>query len=170
MIYSSWDIEQNKLKLLILGHFLPFYPPKNLKNQNFEKWKNLLEILSFYTSVPKITLIWCTVPQIQSETENIFYHSGPFFALLPPRPTPLMILKIKILKKKKWKRRLETLSFYRYMCTINVDHMTYSSWNIRCNRPKCLSFWAIFCPFSPLTTRKIKILQLKKTSGDIIIF
>ena len=26
MIYSSWDIEQNILKLVILGHFLPFYP------------------------------------------------------------------------------------------------------------------------------------------------
>ena len=49
MIYSSWDIEQNKLKLLILGHFLPFYPPKNLKNQNFEKCKNLLKISLFYT-------------------------------------------------------------------------------------------------------------------------
>ena len=73
-------------------------------------------------------------------------------------------------EEKKWKRHLETLSFYRYMCTINVDHMTYGSWNTRCNRQKCLSFWAIFCPFSPLTTRKIKILQLKKTSGDIIIF
>ena len=48
MIYSSWDIEQNILKLVILGHFLPFYPSKNPKNQNFEKWKNLLEI-PFYT-------------------------------------------------------------------------------------------------------------------------
>ena len=27
IIYSSWDIEQNILKLVILGHFLPFYPP-----------------------------------------------------------------------------------------------------------------------------------------------
>ena len=66
MIYSSWYIEQNKLKLLILGHFLPFHPPENLKNQNFQKWKNLLEILSFYTSVPKITITWCTVPEIWS--------------------------------------------------------------------------------------------------------
>ena len=33
MIYSSWDIEQNILKLEILGHFLPFYLPKNPKNQ-----------------------------------------------------------------------------------------------------------------------------------------
>ena len=26
MIYISWDIECDKLKLVILGHFLPFYP------------------------------------------------------------------------------------------------------------------------------------------------
>ena len=47
--------------------------------------------------------------------------------------------------------------------------MIYGSWNIRCDRQKFLTFWAIFCPFSPLTTWKIKILTLKKTPGDIII-
>ena len=31
MIYSSWDIEQNIMKLVILGHFLPFYPHKTPK-------------------------------------------------------------------------------------------------------------------------------------------
>ena len=31
------------------------------------------------------------------------------------------------------------------------------------------SFWAIFCPFSSLTTCKIKILTLKKTPGGIIL-
>ena len=56
MIYSSWDIEQNMQKLVTLGHFLPFYPPKKPQNQNFEKWKNLLEISSCYTCVPKITI------------------------------------------------------------------------------------------------------------------
>ena len=39
MTYSSRDIERDKLKLVILGHVLPFYLPKNLKNQNFEKMK-----------------------------------------------------------------------------------------------------------------------------------
>ena len=57
------------------------------------------------------------------------------------------------------KKCLEILSFYIYMCTINEDYMTYGSWNIRCDRQKFLPFWAIFCPFSPLTTRKIKILK-----------
>ena len=39
MIYSPWDIECSQLKLIILCHFLPFYSPKNPKNQNFEKMK-----------------------------------------------------------------------------------------------------------------------------------
>ena len=62
---------------------MPFYPNKNPKNQKFEKWKNLLEI-SFHTCVPKIMIIWCTVPEIQSETGRIFCHFGSFFALSPP--------------------------------------------------------------------------------------
>ena len=87
-----------------------------------------------------------------------------FLSLYPPRH-PLKNQNF----EKKWKKCLEILSFYTYMCTINEDHMIYGSWNIRCDRQKFLSFWAIFCPFSPLTTWKIKILTLKKTPGDIII-
>ena len=60
-----------------------FYPPKSPKNQNFEKL-NLLEVSSFYTCVRKITIIWCTVPEILSETDKKFCHFGWFFALLPP--------------------------------------------------------------------------------------
>ena len=47
--------------------------------------------------------------------------------------------------------------------------MIYGSWNIKCDRQKFLSFWAIFCPFSPLPTQRVKILKLKKIPGDIII-
>ena len=56
-----------------------------------------------------------------------------------------------------------------HMCTKNHNHMMYGSWDTEWDRQNFLSFWAIFCPFSPLTTRKIKILKLKKTPGDIII-
>ena len=48
MIYNFWDIDYDRLKLVILGHFSPFYFPKNPKNQNFENMKKLLEISSFY--------------------------------------------------------------------------------------------------------------------------
>ena len=56
------------------------------KTEKSEFWKNekkLLEISSFYTCVPKTTIIWGTVPEIQSET-NFFCHFGPFFALYLP--------------------------------------------------------------------------------------
>ena len=95
--------------------------------------------------------IWCTVPEMQSETNRIFCHFEPFLAPLPtPCPTPptsLMIPKVKILGKK-WEKYLEIISFYTYMCTINEDHyMIYGSWNIRCNWQKYLSFWGPFLPF-----------------------
>ena len=91
MIYSYWDIKQNKLKLLILGHFLPFYPPKDLKNQNFEKWKSLLEISLFYTCVPKITNIWCVYTRfLRYGVRWIFFvilgHFLPFYHPSPNDP------------------------------------------------------------------------------------
>ena len=80
-IYNTWDMEQNILKLVILDHFLPFYPTKPPKNQNFEKWKNLLEISSFYRSVPKIMIIWYTVPEIWHVTDVLVtFHFGLFFS------------------------------------------------------------------------------------------
>ena len=63
MIYSSWDKERDRLTLVIFS--------------------NVLEISSFYTCVPKTTIIWCTVPEIQSEADIIFCHLGANFALLP---------------------------------------------------------------------------------------
>ena len=50
-----------------------------------------------------------------------------------------------------------------HMRTINDNHMMYCSWGMVCNRQNFLSFWTVFCPFtpppSPLTTWKIKILK-----------
>ena len=129
--------------------------------------KKLLDISSFYTCAPKITVIWCMVLEILSETEKIFCHFGPFFALLP---LPLNDPEYQNFEKKKWKKCLEILSFYTYMCTINEDHKIYGSWNIRCDRQKFLTFWAIFCPFSSLTNWKIKILTLKKKKLEILSF
>ena len=129
MIYSSRDIEQNILKLIILGHFLPFYPPKNPKNQISEKWRNLLEISSFRTCVPKITILWCMVPEIQNETQNFLS----FWTIFCPFTTP---------PPKNQKKYLEILSFYTYICTTNEDHMIYGSWNISATGRN-------FCHFGP---------------------
>ena len=56
-----------------------------------------------------------------------------------------------------------------HMCIKNHNHMMYGSWDTERDRQKILSFWPIFCPFSTLTTWKIKISTLqKKNPGDII--
>ena len=109
MIYSSWDKEQNILKLVlwktdffvILDHFFPFYPPNNQKNLNFEKMKILLGGI--------IILHMCTIndnPMMHGSWDNernrkIFFvilnHFLPFY--------PLTTQKIKTLKN--WKKHLE---------------------------------------------------------------
>ena len=57
------------------GSFFAFLHPPHLKTQKIrilKKWKKLLEISSFYTCQPKTTIIWGTVPEIQSEADIIF--------------------------------------------------------------------------------------------------
>ena len=49
------------------------------------------------------------------------------------------------------------------MCTTNDNHMIYDSRDMERNRHIFLPFWNIFCPFTSLTTCKIK-----KPAGDII--
>ena len=58
-----------------------------------------------------------------------------------------------------------------HKCIKNHDHMLYSSLDMVRDGCNCyLSLWAIFCPFTPLTATKIKILQKwKKKHGDIIM-
>ena len=124
---------------------MPFYPHKNPKNQNFEKWKNFLEISSFYTCVPKITIYdvrFLRYGVRQTECFVILGHFLPFYHDPLPPNVP------------------EIQGFYP----------PNGSWNTRYDRLKFLSFWVIFCPFSPLTTWKIKILTLKKKHLEILSF
>ena len=69
--YRAWQTEIGNF-----GHFLPFYPNKNQKKIKIEP---LLEISSFYTCVPKITIIWCRVLGIRSGTDWILNHFLPFY-------------------------------------------------------------------------------------------
>ena len=82
--YDVWFLRYKAWQTVILGHFLPFDPPNNLKNQSFEKTKKQhLKILLFYTCIPQMMIIWCLVPEIWSTTDRIYCHFGLFFALLP---------------------------------------------------------------------------------------
>ena len=107
--------------LVILDHFLPFYPTNSSKNQTLKKRKKKhLEISSFYKSVPNIMIICYTVPEIWHVTDVIIFHFGLFFALLPT----LTAQKIKIKKKRKKTPGDITIL---HMCTKNYDQMMYGS-------------------------------------------
>ena len=55
MLCSSGYIEHDRLNLVVLGHFLSFYLPKNLKNQIFENMKKIAGDI-FLSCIPKITI------------------------------------------------------------------------------------------------------------------
>ena len=90
----------------------PPLPPfhNSLKNGNFQKKRKHMEMSSFYTSAPKIMIIWYAVPEIWHVMYVIIFHFGLSFALLPP-PPPLTCLKNENFKKMK-KKHLEISSFY----------------------------------------------------------
>ena len=56
-----------------------------------------------------------------------------------------------------------------HMCTINDNHMINGSSDMECNRQNFLSFWTIFCPFTPLKTQKIKISSFYTSVPKIMI-
>ena len=67
-------------KVGLISEFPCGFSWRTLKNQ-----KNLLGNSSFYTGVPKTTIIWDTVPEIRSET-IFFVILDHFLPFMPPAP------------------------------------------------------------------------------------
>ena len=57
-----------------------------------------------------------------------------------------------------------------HMCTKNYDQTMYGSWDMTHDGCNYFSFWAIFCPFTPVTAQKIKILKEWKKCLEISSF
>ena len=100
-----------------------------------------------------MTIIWYISPEIWSADRQNFVvvlgHFLPFY----PHNSP----KNKTIKKKKMKKTPGDIIIL-HKCTKNHDHRLYCSWDMAqdgCNW--YFSFWAIFCSFTSLTTRKMKI-------------
>ena len=81
------------------------------------------------------------------------------FALLP-----LTLLKKKnTIKSEFWKmKQIAGDIIILYMFNKNHNHKRHSSWDKEWNRQNFLSFWAIFCSFTSLTTEKIQTEKNKK--------
>ena len=83
MMYGSWDIKcKGQSFFVILGHFLPFDPPNNPKNQNFEKIKKTpkyVVILHLHTT--NDNHIWFL--RYQAWQTELFVILGYFLPFLP---------------------------------------------------------------------------------------
>ena len=180
-MYCSWNVDHDRqIVLSFWTVFCPFIPPtpkiKQPKIPKFWKNKKQLKILSFYTRIPKSTIIWYMVPEKSNTTE--FFVILTIFCLF----TPYKPEKSKFWKK--WKTCLE-ISFYtsvpkiKIICYIAPDiwhltdvinifhfglffalltppsslHNSPNNKHFGCN----FSSWANFCPLTPLTARKMKI-------------
>ena len=83
IMYDSWDMESNGHNFWSLWSiFWSFYPLTTWKVKISKKYQKFFEISSFYTSVPKITMICYTVSEIWRVTNIIVIFS--FWAIFCP--------------------------------------------------------------------------------------
>ena len=84
---------------------------------------------------------------------EFFVNLDPFLHFYLPHsipPPPVTTWKSNFWKK--WKTSGDIIILH--MCNINENHVVCGSWYMECNGHNFLSFWTIFCPFTPLTTPK----------------
>ena len=138
-----------EIVLVILDSFLPFYPPKKTKNQNFEKMKQPPgDIIILHMCNINDNHMMYGSRDMERDRQN---HLSFWTIVYRHNITKNQILK-------NWKNAWR----YHYFTQVhqNHDHMLYSSWDMTPNGCKCyFSFWATFCPFTSLTTWKIKIFK-----------
>ena len=147
MIYSSWHIEHDRLKLVIYGHFLPFNFPKTQKIKILKNSKNYLWCHQFAHVYQKsqsydIRFLRCGVRQTE-----FFVISGHLF----------------LNEKNAW--------MYPFIC-VHQRWQSYDVWSrdMECNRCNFFSFWVISCIFIPLTIQKIRTLKKSKKCLEILSF
>ena len=125
-----------------------------------------MEILTFYTCVPQITIIWCMVPELSSATDRIFCHVGLFFILLPPPLHQPRKLKFNKNEKKSSRYYHFTHGYHKWKSYV---------WFLRSTTDTFFShfgpFFALLSPPPALKTQRTKILQKckEKMLADIII-
>ena len=131
VIYSNWDIEQNILKLVILGHFLRLYPLKTKKNQNFEKWKNFLDDLT----------------HVYQNSQSHVHHKWRLYDIrflkYKVRQTEIFI----VLGHLGQNTQQDIIILHIF--TINYNLMMYGSWDMERNRHIFFFILDYFLPFYP---------------------
>ena len=136
---------------VILDHFLPFYPTNKPKNHNFEKMKKKQQqqqknrryyhFTFAYHELQSYDVWFLRYGMWQTEFFLTLDHFLPFYSPKGPK-------NYNFDKMKKTTRHIIIL----YKCSINENHMMCVYWDMK--HTDLLSFWAIFCPFTPPATPK----------------
>ena len=143
MMHGFWDMECDRYNFLILDYFLPFDPPNNPKNENFEKMRIAPRDIT--------TLHLCTThdDHVMHSSWNIkcyIYFFLPFNTFTPLQPR----------KSKFWKKMRNSpgnnIILHKY--TINDNHIRNGFWDMAHDKKN--HFELLFA-------------LLKKISRDIII-
>ena len=139
--------------LVVLGHFLHFYPPNSPKNQNFGKMeKTPGDIIILHNCTKnhdhRLHCSW----DVARDRCNCYFSFWAIFCHF----TPVTVRKMKI--SKKWKiasRYYHFTQVYLKTWSHAILFLRYGMWWMS------LLFFILgnFLPFTPFTTRKIKILQ-----------
>ena len=151
---------------VILGHFLPFYPPRHLTTQKtkiLKKWKKATgDVIILNLCNKKNNHMMYAYSEIWSATDIIFCHFRPIFALLPHYWPG----KLKFEKNVK--------NTWRYYPFTHVYHKSrsYDVWFLRykVQRTEFFVILGHFCHLTLLTTQKIKILKRLKKHLEISFY
>ena len=141
-----------------MDRFLPFCPPNNMKNQNFEKLKKKKK-----KPGDIIILHMCTI-----NDNHMMYGS---WDIKQDKQIFLSFWTIFCTKNQNFEKMNTTAGniIILHKCTKNHDHMVYCSWDITRNRCNCyFSFWAIFCPLTPPNSPKNQNFKKKKTRKKLL--
>ena len=95
----------------------------------------------------------------QLQQTDLFWSSWAIFCTFTPLNSP---------KNQNFEKMKKTPGdmIILHNCTKNHDHRLHCSWDVARDRCNCyFSFWAIFCPFTPVTPPKMKISKKWKIAS-----
>ena len=159
--FLRYKVQQTEF-FVILEHFLPFYPPNNLKIKIWKNEKPTSRHYHFTHVHHKFQSHDAWFLRYGAWRTELFVILGHFLHFYPSNNP----------KNHNFKKLRKTPgdNIVLQMCTINDNHMMYGSWDMKRDGQNFLSFWIVFCPFTLITTWKTKILKKWKKCLEILSF
>ena len=159
--YDVWYLRYGALQTELfvnLDRFLPFYPPMDPENQNFEKMKKK-KTLEYIIILPMCTIndsrMMYGSGDMECNGQNFLSFWTIFCFFYPPNNPKNQ----KFEKMKKMPADIIIL----HICTINDNHMMYCFWDMKHDRQNFFVISDHFLPFYPTNNPKNQNLKkLKK--------